>query len=151
GGGARPPDKAPSATAVADMAPRSNDTGQSPGPVPVGRVRATPLVRRLADELGVDLSTLQGTGPPGRAVEADVRAAAMSSGGMPSGGMSPQSMSGGQSPGHGPKGPGAEGRRERLHGVRRLIAEHMARAHREVPPVTWVEECDFSHIDLKLL
>jgi pyruvate dehydrogenase E2 component (dihydrolipoamide acetyltransferase) len=27
----------------------------------------------------------------------------------------------------------------------------MARAHREVPPVTWVEECDFGSIDLKLL
>jgi pyruvate/2-oxoglutarate dehydrogenase complex dihydrolipoamide acyltransferase (E2) component len=35
--------------------------------------------------------------------------------------------------------------------VRRLIAEHMARAHREVPPVTWVEECDFSNVDLKRL
>jgi pyruvate dehydrogenase E2 component (dihydrolipoamide acetyltransferase) len=38
-----------------------------------------------------------------------------------------------------------------LRGVRRLVAEHMARAHREVPAVTWVEECDFSHVDLKLL
>jgi len=27
----------------------------------------------------------------------------------------------------------------------------MTRAHREVPPVTWVEECDFGGIDLKLL
>jgi pyruvate/2-oxoglutarate dehydrogenase complex dihydrolipoamide acyltransferase (E2) component len=35
--------------------------------------------------------------------------------------------------------------------VRRLIADHMARAHREVPAVTWVEECDFSHVDLKQL
>jgi pyruvate/2-oxoglutarate dehydrogenase complex dihydrolipoamide acyltransferase (E2) component len=35
--------------------------------------------------------------------------------------------------------------------VRRLIAEHMTRAHREVPPVTWVEECDFGNVDLKLL
>jgi pyruvate dehydrogenase E2 component (dihydrolipoamide acetyltransferase) len=43
------------------------------------------------------------------------------------------------------------GRRERLRGVRRLIAEHMARAHREIPPVTWVEECDFQNVDLKLL
>jgi pyruvate/2-oxoglutarate dehydrogenase complex dihydrolipoamide acyltransferase (E2) component len=38
-----------------------------------------------------------------------------------------------------------------LRGVRRLIAEHMARAHREVPPVTWVEECDFEALDLALL
>jgi pyruvate dehydrogenase E2 component (dihydrolipoamide acetyltransferase) len=32
-----------------------------------------------------------------------------------------------------------------------LIAEHMARAHREVPPVTWVEEADLGGLDLKLL
>jgi pyruvate dehydrogenase E2 component (dihydrolipoamide acetyltransferase) len=31
------------------------------------------------------------------------------------------------------------------------VAEHMARAHREIPPVTWVEECDFSNVDLKRL
>jgi pyruvate dehydrogenase E2 component (dihydrolipoamide acetyltransferase) len=45
----------------------------------------------------------------------------------------------------------SEGRREPLRGVRRLVAEHMARAHREVPPVTWVEECDFTNVDLKQL
>jgi pyruvate/2-oxoglutarate dehydrogenase complex dihydrolipoamide acyltransferase (E2) component len=44
-----------------------------------------------------------------------------------------------------------EGKREPLRGVRRLVAEHMARAHREVPPVTWVEECDFSGVELKQL
>jgi pyruvate dehydrogenase E2 component (dihydrolipoamide acetyltransferase) len=44
-----------------------------------------------------------------------------------------------------------EGRREKLRGVRRLIAEHMARAHREVPPVTWVEECDFEEVALDRL
>jgi pyruvate/2-oxoglutarate dehydrogenase complex dihydrolipoamide acyltransferase (E2) component len=38
-----------------------------------------------------------------------------------------------------------------VRGVRRLIVEHMARAHAEVPAVTWVEECDFSGVDLKLL
>jgi len=43
------------------------------------------------------------------------------------------------------------GRREPLRGVRRVIAEHMARAHREVPPVTWVEECDFEAVELDRL
>jgi pyruvate/2-oxoglutarate dehydrogenase complex dihydrolipoamide acyltransferase (E2) component len=38
-----------------------------------------------------------------------------------------------------------------LRGVRKLIAEHMARAHAEVPAVTWVEECDFAAVDLKRL
>ena len=105
--------------------------GQTPGPVPAGRVRATPLVRKVAQELGVDLSGLEGTGPQGRVTEEDVRTAA---------------TAGGQTP-----GPAPEGRREPLRGVRRLVAEHMARAHREVPPVTWVEECDFSSVDLTRL
>jgi pyruvate/2-oxoglutarate dehydrogenase complex dihydrolipoamide acyltransferase (E2) component len=43
------------------------------------------------------------------------------------------------------------GRREKVHGVRRLIVEHMTRAHREVPAVTYVEECDFSSVDLRRL
>ena len=83
-------------------------------------------MRRIAQELGVDLDSLAGTGPQGRITEEDVRGAARP--GRPS-----------------------EGRREPLRGVRRLIAEHMARAHREVPAVTWVEECDFSGVDLKQL
>ena len=103
---------------------------QSPG----GKVRATPLVRRVAQELGVDLESVRGTGPQGRVTEDDVRAAATSQG---------QSL--------GQVQERQEGRREPLRGVRRLIAEHMARAHREVPSVTWVEECDFSRVDLKHL
>jgi pyruvate dehydrogenase E2 component (dihydrolipoamide acetyltransferase) len=107
--------------------------GQSLGHVPDGRVRTTPLVRKIAQELGVDVETLAGTGPGGRVTEEDVRSAA-------------SDVSRGQSLGHVP-----EGRREPLRGVRRLTAEHMARAHREVPPVTWVEECDFARVDLQQL
>jgi pyruvate/2-oxoglutarate dehydrogenase complex dihydrolipoamide acyltransferase (E2) component len=106
--------------------------GQSPAPVPGGRVRATPLVRRIAKELGVDPAAVAGTGPNGQVTEQDVRAAAAGSRGQP-------------------PGAGSEGRREPLRGVRRLIAEHMALAHREIPPVTWVEECDFGAVDLALL
>jgi pyruvate/2-oxoglutarate dehydrogenase complex dihydrolipoamide acyltransferase (E2) component len=105
--------------------------GQTPRQVQSGRVRATPLVRRLAQELGVDLDSVTGTGPQGRVTETDVRGAATSERPTP--------------------GQVSEGRREPLRGVRRLIAEHMARAHKEVPAVTWVEECDFSGVDLKLL
>jgi pyruvate/2-oxoglutarate dehydrogenase complex dihydrolipoamide acyltransferase (E2) component len=88
------------------------------------RVQATPVVRRIAQELGVDLASVEGTGPGGRVTEDDVRAVAAT---------------------------GGEGRREPLRGVRRVIAEHMARAHREVPPVTWVEECDFEGVPLDRL
>src|SRR2546423_14017072 len=43
---------------------------------PDDKVRATPLVRRLASELGVDLDGIAGTGPQGRITEDDVRAVA---------------------------------------------------------------------------
>jgi pyruvate/2-oxoglutarate dehydrogenase complex dihydrolipoamide acyltransferase (E2) component len=86
--------------------------------------QATPVVRRIAKELGVALGSLRGTGPGGRITESDVRTA----------------------------GPRArEGRREPIRGVRRQIVEHLARAHREVPAVTYVEECDFSRVDMSLL
>jgi pyruvate/2-oxoglutarate dehydrogenase complex dihydrolipoamide acyltransferase (E2) component len=105
-------------------------SGTEPQGVREGPPRATPLVRRVAKELGVDLETVEPTGPQGRVTEEDVRRAAGSA-------RAPKAA--------------AEGRREPLRGVRRLIAEHMARAHREVPAVTWVEECDFSHVELELL
>ena len=40
------------------------------------RVRASPIARRLAEELGVDLATVAGSGPEGRIVKEDVLAAA---------------------------------------------------------------------------
>ena len=57
--------------------------GQSPGRGQKGHVRATPLVRRIAQELGVDLEGLEGTGPQGRVTEEDVRGAATSGGQSP--------------------------------------------------------------------
>ena len=82
-------------------------------------MQATPLVRRVAQELGVDLAAVTPSGPAGRITEEDVRAAA--------GGAPP-----------------AEGRREHVRGVRRQILDHLTRAHREIPAVTFVEECDFT-------
>ena len=49
-------------------------TASAPGPKG-SRVFASPLARRLAAEKGVDLSALQGSGPHGRIVKADVEAA----------------------------------------------------------------------------
>jgi pyruvate/2-oxoglutarate dehydrogenase complex dihydrolipoamide acyltransferase (E2) component len=80
------------------------------------RIQATPAMRKLAGELGVDLESVTGSGPERRITEQDVRRAA----------------------------PAREGeRREPLRGVRRQIAAHLTLAHREVPAVTVVEECDF--------
>jgi pyruvate/2-oxoglutarate dehydrogenase complex dihydrolipoamide acyltransferase (E2) component len=123
---------APEAEAAAAAKPQPDRA--APAPRRDGQVRATPLVRRVAQELGVDLATVTGTGPQGRVTEDDVRRAVET-------GAADTAVG----------DPAAEGRREPLRGVRRLVAEHMTRAHREVPPVTWVEECDFGRVDLKLL
>jgi pyruvate dehydrogenase E2 component (dihydrolipoamide acetyltransferase) len=91
---------------------------------PAGKVQATPLVRRIAEELGVDLATVVATGPGGRVTEADVRARAVPAG----------SATG-------------EGRREPLRGIRRRIVENLTRAQ-AIPAVTFIEECDFTGVDL---
>jgi len=109
--------------------PRAEPAPQQQGARQAGeKVRATPLVRKVAVELGLDLAGVAGTGPQGRITEDDVRAAA--------GGAEPAAS--------------AEGEHVPLRGVRRQMFEHLTRAH-EIPAVTWVEECDFSDVDLKRL
>jgi pyruvate dehydrogenase E2 component (dihydrolipoamide acetyltransferase) len=113
---------------------RPNETSAPKRAAGEAKVRATPLVRKVAQELGVDLATVTGTGPQGRITEEDVRAIGPS--------------------GHVPvpgTGTSPEGTRVPLRGVRRQMFEHLTRAHREIPPVTWVEECDFSDVDLRRL
>jgi pyruvate/2-oxoglutarate dehydrogenase complex dihydrolipoamide acyltransferase (E2) component len=108
-------------------APRAAAVAVAPGPPVEGQVRATPLVRRVAQELAVDLASVPGTGPQGRITEEDVRAAA---GGRP---------------------PAGNERREPVRGIRRRIVDHLTIAHREIPAVTFVEECDFTNVDLSRL
>lgn len=65
-------------------------------PSPGGKVRATPAARGLAAERGVELSGLQGSGPNGRVVLADVEAAvAAGKGGRPTFVQSAPSVAGG--------------------------------------------------------
>jgi len=95
------------------------------GPESLEAARATPAIRTLARRTGVDLSGVRGTGPAGRITEADVRAAASHA--------------------------TAEGRREPIRGIRRAIVEQVERTHRDIPAVTFVEECDLTGVDLARL
>jgi 2-oxoisovalerate dehydrogenase E2 component (dihydrolipoyl transacylase) len=89
-------------------------TGERGEPVP-----ASPPVRRLAKELGVDLSSASGSGPRGRVTREDVlRAAGQSD--------IPASES----------ATTEDTQRIQVRGTRRLIAEKMSRAAREIPQVT---------------
>lgn len=113
--------------AVAQSSETEPETELSVVPTePVAAVRATPAVRQLAQELGVDLATVAGSGPESRVTEDDVRAATATQ-------------------------QAREGRREPVRGIRRLIVEHLTISHREIPAVTFVEECDFTGIDHALL
>ena len=109
---------APALSAAPEAVPKNSAPVEAPAPT--GRVQATPLVRRIAQELGVGLESLAGSGPGGRITDDDVRAAVKPS----------------------------EGRRVPLRGIRRQIAAHLTRSL-EIPAVTYVEECDFSGVDLK--
>lgn len=77
-------------------------------------IRAAPATRRLAEELGIDLVSVTGTGPEGAIVPADVHAAA-----------SLQTS-----------------RAEKLRGVRRTMFKSMQRAGREVVAATVTDEAD---------
>ena len=126
GNGAAATAAPPAAPAAEAASPATQAAPRAAG----GKVRATPLVRRLAEQLDVDLATVSASGPQGRVTEDDVRAAA----GSPV-----------QAPAM------AEGTRVPLRGVRRQIAEHLTRAHREIPAVTYVEECDLTGLDVARL
>ena len=63
-----PPREAPPQAEPAERAPEAGSDGRD--------IRASPLARRLAAEMGVDLAALKGSGPEGRIVKEDVLAAA---------------------------------------------------------------------------
>lgn len=112
-------------------------TGGGPPPQPSrasdenGATKALPPVRKLARELGVDIAAVTGSGPRGRVLRTDVEAHAAATSQAESA----------------PGTPRTGGRREPLRGVRRTIAQRMTEAHRIVPPVTHVEECDVTELD----
>jgi pyruvate dehydrogenase E2 component (dihydrolipoamide acetyltransferase) len=84
-----------------------------PVPKPAVRVRVAPAVRALAGELGLDLSTVSGSGPAGEITRADLQRAASTRAGA-----------------------------EPLRGVRRAMALRMADAGRQVVPATVTDLAD---------
>jgi pyruvate dehydrogenase E2 component (dihydrolipoamide acetyltransferase) len=90
------------------------------------RVKASPVARRIAAELGVDLSSVKGTGPDGRVTETDVRAAAKS-----------KTTSALQKPAAvakpAPTVKAGEGARIQLSGMRKIIAQRLVESLGPVP------------------
>lgn len=109
----------------ADLVEFSREARGDPGaivgdlPEKATTVRVTPAVRRLAGELGVDLSAIEGSGPQGAITSQDVKTAAQS----------------GQK----------NFKVERISGVRRAMAQSMSKAGAEIVPATVTEEADIDH------
>jgi pyruvate dehydrogenase E2 component (dihydrolipoamide acetyltransferase) len=82
-GASAAPASAAASSAAAPATPATAPPPAPPAPAPstTARVKASPLARRIAAELGVDLSALAGTGPQGRVVRADVERSATAAAG----------------------------------------------------------------------
>jgi pyruvate dehydrogenase E2 component (dihydrolipoamide acetyltransferase) len=74
------PAEAPAATEEPPAEPSEPAPAQTNGSGDGERVKASPIARRMAREMNVELSGVQGTGPGGRIVKADVEAAAKGDG-----------------------------------------------------------------------
>jgi 2-oxoisovalerate dehydrogenase E2 component (dihydrolipoyl transacylase) len=102
---------------------------------PGARPAASPAVRRRADELGIKLQFVPGTGPQGRITHGDLDT-------FVSGGGSSVTARGGA---------GKTARNEvtdiPVIGMRRQIAERMQLAKRQIPHFTYVEEVDMTAVD----
>ena len=97
------------------------------------KVLATPVTRRMARELGVDLGTVQGSGPLGRVMKTDVLAFVEQQ-------KAPQTQARARpQPRAAP--PGGE-ERIPLRGLRKRIAESMVKSKHTAAHFTFVEECD---------
>ncbi len=75
--GEKPPQIAmPAPTVPFQRPPLPVEKGSSStGGHAVGRIKASPLARKMAEEAGIDLTKINGTGPAGRIVERDIEAA----------------------------------------------------------------------------
>jgi pyruvate/2-oxoglutarate dehydrogenase complex dihydrolipoamide acyltransferase (E2) component len=103
------------------------------------RVLATPVTRRMAREMGVDLAALQGSGPLGRVMKSDVLAYVEQQK-QPAVAEAEAPQARAPSPRPAPMLGGEQ--RIPLRGLRKRIAESMVRSKFTAPHFTFVEECD---------
>jgi len=117
---------------------------------------ASPANRRRAREAGIDLRTVAGSGPGGRIVRGDLESAVPLRAAAPARGAAAPSMAGplGTAPSQVGR-PAAEARADaaaetteiKVIGVRRVIAERMSEAKRNIPHFAYVEEVDVTELD----
>ena len=146
----RRPEGPPSDTAgPASRGTPAAPVGPSPATTPVAPI-ASPYVRRLAVEKGIDLARVPASGPGGRVTEADLATYVAPPGPVePAAGVTAPPAAGPVPSGVRPATGGAVAdvaERIPILGVRRVIAEHMSEATHRAAHFTYVEEVDATEL-----
>ncbi len=132
-GGAAAPPVSPASAPVAST-PAASATAPSDG----GRVKTSPLARRLAGEQGLDLSAVQGSGPAGRIIKRDIEAA-MAGGGARAGASAAAAPTARRV-----VAGGAEYHDEPLTQIRKTIARRLSESIGPIPTFYLTAEFDLS-------
>ena len=117
------PTRAPEPVQQAALAPVAVPASQG------GRIKASPIARKIAEEKGVDIAAITGTGPGGRITKSDVENFTPSPGFAVSGGRSPVVLDGSDTP---------------LSSMRQAIARVTVRSKTEAPHYYVTHEIDMS-------
>jgi 2-oxoisovalerate dehydrogenase E2 component (dihydrolipoyl transacylase) len=104
----------------------------------VGRVATSPAIRRRAHEAGVDLTQLAGSGPNGRILREDFEAFVSSRSGPKLVRSRPVELRSANEP---------ETEEIKVIGIRRVIAQRMSEAKRNIPHFAYVEEIDVTELE----
>lgn len=155
-GAAATPPQPPTAAATAPSpsAPRTTPSPPADSPRPSAARRYSPVVQRIADEHGVDLNEVEGTGRDGRVRKQDVLAYVQASGDGSSGGDAGEPVLHSESPyrpGAGPsstRGPYVPPEGRPLSRMRAQIGEHMHRSLQTAATCTTWIEIDMSRIEI---
>ena len=137
------PASAPAAAAAPAAAPAH---AAAPAPAADGRrIRISPLARKTAAKLGVDVTKLTGSGPSGRIRQQDVLAAANAPAAA-----APAAVA---APAPAAKPAGKTGLElmegdtvSKLAGMRKVVAQRMLQSHTEIPPVTQNTKVDVTEL-----
>jgi len=150
---AAPEERSPKAAAPEEpKAAASDESGNGRE----GRVKASPLARRLAEEAGVELSAVEGTGPGGRITKRDIEAAAEGGGRAKAGtasGAGAESAAGAPTDsdqaavgGAAPTRDGADSEEVPVTQMRKAIAKRLAQSIGPIPTFYLTIECDMTRM-----
>ena len=130
-------EEAPSTPTKSSPAPTASVSTNS-APAPSGdRIVASPLAKRIAEQKGLDLSGVQGSGPNGRIVKADVENAEPGKLAVKDAARSDKAMDAPKTPAKTPAESefGAPYEAQKLNNVRKVIARRLTEAKQTIPHI----------------